>query len=222
MDETATKQTGEKDLLDVLKTARALKQEFIKCHSYLEDHLPQLVKLLQDAESRGLLIEETLELLDIRFWLGMIDSQSRYLATLFNFVDNPNERSLRKLIDIHGPNRTRARVEVKLLSDQLRQRLARHQQMTEQDVFNLIRDNRDRVLAGHLHLRSGYGGADISSMFGIPRSTAYGWIDWFKALPEKLREGALRFCDEQVAAFVAGQSPGMPHRVDVQPQADGA
>jgi hypothetical protein len=218
MDETAMKQTGENDLLDVLQTAHALKKEFIKCHSYLDDHLPLLVKLLQDGESRGLLMEETLELLDIRFWLGLIDSQSRYLAILFNFVDNPNERSLRKLIDIHGLNRARARAEVKLLSDQLRRRLARHQQMTEQDVFNLIRDNRDRVLAGHLHLRSGYRGADISSMFGIPRSTAYGWIDWFKALPEKLREGALRFCDEQVAAFVAGQSPGTPHHVDDQSQ----
>jgi hypothetical protein len=59
-------------------------------------------------------------------------------------------------------------------------------------------------------------------MFGIPRSTAYGWIDWFNALPEKLREGALRFCDEQVVAFVAGQPPGAPHHVHTQPQAEGS
>jgi len=138
---------------------------------------------------------------------GKADYQSRYLAILFNFVDTPSERSLRKLLELNGRNRDRVRAEVAVLSDQLKRRLARHRETTEGDVNRLIRDNRDRVLAGHLHLRSGYGGADIAKMFDIPRSTAYGWIDWFNRLPQGLRESALGFCDQQLVRLATGQPP---------------
>jgi hypothetical protein len=31
--------------------------------------------------------------------------------------------------------------------------------------------------------------------FKVPRSTAYGWLEWFESLPEGLREGILAFME---------------------------
>jgi hypothetical protein len=217
--EDAVSKEDQDDLLQVLQALYVLKREFLACHSYLDDYIPMFAELLQKAETRGLLVEEMLELLDVRFWLGLIATQNRYLETLLTFVDGPNPRSLRKVIEIHGPNRKRVKAEVALLGDELRKRLARYRDAGPEDVLRLIRDNRDRVLAGHLHVRSGYGGADIAKMFGVPRGTAYGWIDWFKALPDSLRDGALKFCDSQVASIAASQHPcgGKPGRQGPRP-----
>jgi hypothetical protein len=37
----------------------------------------------------------------------------------------------------------------------------------------------------------------------VPKTTAYGWIDWFKSLPEGLRDGILAFMDTQVPIMAA-------------------
>ena len=50
-----------------------MKREFIACYSFLNEHIPKFLELLNEADSRGVLVEETLELLDVRFWSELID-----------------------------------------------------------------------------------------------------------------------------------------------------
>jgi hypothetical protein len=53
-------------------------------------------------------------------------------------------------------------------------------------VRKAIMKNEKRVLAPYLHVRSGYGGADLARFFKVPRTPAYGWLGWFESLPEGL------------------------------------
>ena len=69
--------------------------------------------------------------------------------------------------------------------------------------------NEKRVLAIHLHVRSGYGGAALARFFKVPRTTAYGWLEWFKSLPEGLRDGILAFMDSQAHSMAACQMPAV-------------
>ena len=64
-----------------------------------------------------------------------------------------------------------------------------------------------RVLAAHLHVRSGYGGTDLATMFKIPAGTAYEWLRWFDRLPEGLREAALTFIDREGFMMVVNMPP---------------
>ena len=63
------------------------------------------------------------------------------------------------------------------------------------------------MLAIHLHVRSGYGGAALARFFKVPRSTAYGWLEWFESLPEGVQAGILEFMDTQVPVMAACQVP---------------
>ena len=66
-----------------------------------------------------------------------------------------------------------------------------------------------RILAIHLHVRSGYGGAALARFFKVPRSTAYGWLWWFESLPEGVQRGILEFMDTQVPIMAACQVPAV-------------
>ncbi len=72
-------------------------------------------------------------------------------------------------------------------------------------VREAITKNEKRVLAAYLHVRSGYGGADLARFFKVPRSTAYGWLDWFESLPEGFRAGIVTFMDTQAPIMAACQ-----------------
>ena len=76
-------------------------------------------------------------------------------------------------------------------------------------VRKVILKNEKRALAVHLHVRSGYGGATLARFFKVPRTTAYGWLDSFKSLPEGLRDGILEFMDTQVPVMAACQVPAV-------------
>jgi hypothetical protein len=67
--------------------------------------------------------------------------------------------------------------------------------------------NEQRVLAVYLHVRSGYRGIDVARFFKVPKTTAYGWLDWFKMLPEGLQAGILAFMDTQAPIMAACQVP---------------
>jgi len=69
------------------------------------------------------------------------------------------------------------------------------------------RRGKRRVLAAYLHARSGYGGAALARSFKVPRSTAYGWLEWFESLPDGLRDGILAFMDTQAPIMAACQVP---------------
>ena len=84
-----------------------------------------------------------------------------------------------------------------MLARQLDYRLANVGQPGDVMVGYAITKNDKRVLAGYLHMRSGYGGAALARLFKVPRSTAYGWLAWFECLPEGLRAGLLAFMDAQ-------------------------
>ena len=102
---------------------------------------------------------------------------------------------------------TAAMVETEILELQVKHRLAHFAQPDDATVRKVIIKNERRILAVHLHVRSGYGGAALARFFKVPRSTAYGWLEWFESLPEGVQAGILAFMDTQVPVMAACQVP---------------
>ena len=186
-----------------------MKQEFIRCHDFLANRTARLVELLCQAESRGYLLEDALTLVDTTYWLQHIDWQTKFLSMVLNFTKDPSSKSLRPLIELYGRDRDRMRVEVEILERQLKHRLAHFAKPDDATVRKVIMKNEQRVLAVYLHVRSGYRGIDLARFFKVPRTTAYGWLEWFKSLPEGLRDGILAFMDTQVPIMAACQVPAV-------------
>jgi len=190
-----------------INEVRLMKQEFYRCHDFLARRSFRLVELLREAESRGVLLEESLTLVETNFWLEMIDWQSKFLSLVLNFAKEPDRKSLRPLIALYGRDRERMRVEAEILERQLKHRLAAFAQPDDEMVQKAIMKNEQRVWAVYLHLRSGYRGVDLARFFKVPKTTAYGWLDWFKMLPEGLQAGILAFMDTQAHSMAACQIP---------------
>jgi len=186
-----------------------MKQEFLRCHDFLAKSTYRLVELLAQAESRGYLLEDTLTIVDTAHWLHVIEWQSKFLSLVLNFTKAPSSKSLRPLIELYGRDRDRMRVEAEILERQLKHRLATFAQPDDATVRKAITKNEQRVLAVYLHVRSGYRGIDLARFFKVPKTTAYGWLDWFKMLPERLQAGILAFMDAQSLIMAACQVPGI-------------
>jgi hypothetical protein len=186
-----------------------IKQEFIRCHEFIANNTHRLVELLCQAESRGYLLEDSLTLVDATYWLQHIDWQTKFLTMVLNFTKDPSSKSLRPLIELYGRDRDRMKVEVEILERQLKHRLAHFATPDDAMVRKVVMKNEQRVLAVYLHVRSGYRGIDVARFFKVARSTAYGWIDWFKSLPEGLRDGILAFMDTQAPIMAACQVPAV-------------
>jgi hypothetical protein len=184
-----------------------MKQEFIRCHDALANRTYRLVELLGQAESRGYLLEDSLTLVDAVYWLQMIDWQTRFLSMVLNFTQDPSRRTLRPLIELYGRDRDRMRIEAEIPERQLKHRLATFAQPDDAAVRKAITKNEQRVLAVYLHVRAGYRGIDVARFFKVPKTTAYGWLDWFKMLPEGLQAGILAFMDTQAPIMAACQVP---------------
>jgi hypothetical protein len=165
------------------------------------------VELLGQAESRGYLLEDSLTLVDTVYWLQMIDWQTKFLSMVLNFTKDPSRWTLRPLIELYGCDRDRMRVEAEILERQLKHRLATFAQPDDATVRKAITKNEQGVLAIYLHVRSGYRGIDVARFFKVPKTTAYGWLDWFKMLPEGLQAGILAFMDTQAPIMAACQLP---------------
>lgn len=193
---------------EVLRAVERIQLELSRCLGDETDILHELTTLLQDGNSRGILIADVLRVINTQYLLEQVQYRGRYLTLLLQFHDKPCKDTLRRLIEIHGADRNRVKHEAAILEDQLRLAVARYQQMGQSEVMCLIRDYRQRVLAAHLHLCSGYSGARLGEMFSVPRSTAYGWLDWFERLPDIVKRTALDWIDSQAAALVAAESPG--------------
>ena len=186
-----------------------MKQEFIRCHDFLANKTYRLVELLGQAESRGYLLEDSLTLVDTVSWLEMIDWQTKFLSMVLNFTKDPSRKTLRPLIELYGRDRDRMKVEAEILERQLKHRLATFAQPDDAAVRKAIMKNEQRVLAVYLHVRSGYRGIDVARFFKVPKTTAYGWLDWFKMLPEGLQAGILAFMDTQAPIMAACQVPAL-------------
>jgi len=196
-----------------------MKQEFIRCHDFLANKTARLVELLGQAESRGYLLEDSLTLVDTVHWLQMIDWQTKFLSMVLNFTKDPSSKSLRPLIELYGRARARMKVEAEILERQLKHRLTHFSKPDDAMVRKVVMKNEQRVLAVYLHVRSGYRGIDLARFFKVPKTTAYGWIDWFKSLPEGLRDGILAFMDTQVPIMAASQVPAVMPRPATAPEA---
>ena len=199
----------------ILLEVQQLQQQFVQCHQFLADNTHRLAELLREAESRGVLLQEAFKLADVGYWLQNIDWQTKFLSMVLNFTKDPTRKSLRPLIELYGRDRDRMKVEVEILERQLQYRLAHFAKPDDATVRKAITKNEQRVLAVYLHTRAGYGGAALARFFKVPRSTAYGWLDWFKMLPEGLQAGILAFMDTQVPVMAACQVPA------VVPKAEG-
>jgi hypothetical protein len=196
-----------------------MKQEFIRCHDLLANKTYRLVELLGQAESRGYLLEDSLTLVDASHWLQMINWQTKFLTMVLNFTKDPGSKTLRPLIELYGRDRDRMKVEAEILERQLQYRLAHFAKPDDATVRKVIMKNERRILAIHLHVRSGYGGATLARFFKVPRTTAYGWLEWFKSLPEGLRDGILAFMDTQVPIMAACQVPAVVPKPATAPEA---
>jgi hypothetical protein len=192
---------------EAIAEVRRMQQEFLHCHYFLAKNTGRLVELLCEAESRGYLLEDALTLVDTAHWLEMIDWQSKFLSVVLSFTKDPSRKSLRPLIELFGRDRERMRVEAELLERQLKHRLATFEQPDDAMVRKVVMKNEQRVLAVYLHIRSGYRGIDLARFFKVPKTTAYGWLDWFKMLPEGLQAGILAFMDTQAPIMAACQVP---------------
>jgi len=144
---------------------------------------------------------------DTAHWLQHIDWQTKFLSMVLNFTKDPSSKSLRPLIELYGRDRDRMKVEAEILERQLQYRLAHFAKPNDATVRKVILKNERRILAVYLHTRAGYGGAALARFFKVPRTTAYGWLEWFKSLPDGLRNGILEFMDTQAPIMAACQVP---------------
>ena len=200
---------------EILQTVDQMAREFMKCHYYVATNTQKLAELLREAESRGVLLQDAFALADVGYWLEHLDWQSKFLGVVLAFAQDPSQASLKPLIELYGRDRDRMKVEAEILERQLQYRLAHFAKPDDATVRKVVLKNERRILAVHLHIRSGYGGAALARFFKVPRSTAYGWLEWFESLPEGLRESILAFMDTQVPVMAACQLPA------VVPKAEG-
>jgi len=190
-----------------LQTVHAMSQQFMRCHRFMAGQTHKLAELLREAESRGVLLHEAFALADVGYWLQHIDWQTKFLKVVLAFAQDPDRTTLRPLIELYGRERERMRVEAEILTRQLGHRLATFVQPDDATVRKAIMKNEQRVLAVYLHVRSGYRGIDVARFFKVPKTTAYGWLDWFKMLPDGLQAGILEFMDTQAPIMAASQVP---------------
>ena len=193
----------------ILLEVQRFQQQFVQCHQFLADNTHRLAELLREAESRGILLQDGFKLADVGYWLQNIDWQTKFLGIVLAFAQGPSRATLRPLIELYGRDRERMKFEVEILERQLKHRLAHFAKPDDATVRKAITKNEQRVLAIYLHTRAGYGGAALARFFKVPRTTAYGWLDWFKMLPEGLRESILAFMDTQVPIMAACQVPAV-------------
>lgn len=192
-----------------------MKQQFIRCHDFLAQNTYTLVELLRDAETRGVLLEDAVTLVETAHWLHVIDWQTKFLSMVLNFTKDPNRKTLRPLIELYGRDRDRMKAEAEILARQLEYRLAKFAKPDDAEVRKVVCKNEKRILAVYLHVRSGYRGVDLARFFKVPRTTAYGWLDWFESLPEGLREGILAFMDAQANSMALCQVPAVVPKAGV-------
>jgi len=192
-----------------LLEVQRFQQQFVQCHQFLADNTYRLAELLRAAESRGILLQDGFKLADVGYWLQNIDWQTKFLGVVLAFAQDPSRKTLRPLIELYGRDRDRMRVEVEILERQLKHRLAHFAKPDDATVRKVIIKNERRILAVHLHTRSGYGGAALARFFKVARSTAYGWLEWFESLPEGVQAGILEFMDTQVPIMAACQVPAV-------------
>ena len=206
---------------EIQQTFDQMAREFMKCHYYVATNTQKLAELLREAESRGVLLQDAFALADVGHWLQHLDWQTKFLGVVLAFAQDPSEASLKPLIELYGRDRDRMKVEVEILERQLHYRLAHFAQPDDATVRKVILKNEQRVLAVYLHTRAGYGGAALARFFKVPRTTAYGWLEWFKMLPEGLRDGILEFMDTQAPIMAACQVPAVVPKAEGGSQSGG-
>ena len=193
----------------ILLEIQRFQEQFVQCHQFMADNTYRLAELLREAESRGILLQDAFALADVAYWLENIDWQTKFLGVVLAFAQDPSRKTLRPLIELYGRERERMKVEAEILERQLSYRLEKFAKPDDATVRGVILKNETRVLAIHLHIRSGYHGIDLARFFKVPRSTAYGWLEWFESLPEGVQAGILEFMDTQVPIMAACQVPAV-------------
>lgn len=191
----------------ILREVQRFQQQFVQCHYFLAENTYRLAELLREAEARGILLQDAFAMADVAYWLENIDWQTKFLSVVLAFAQDPSRKTLRPLIELYGRDRDRMRAEVEILERQLKHRLATFARPDDELVRKVVCKNERRVLAVYLHVRSGHRGVDLARFFKVPRTTAYGWIDWFQSLPEGLQAGILAFMDTQAPIMAACQVP---------------
>jgi len=194
---------------EILHDVRGLQQQFVQCHQFLADNTRQMAELLCTAHSRGVLLHEAFELANVGYWLENIDWQTKFLSVVLAFAQEPSRKTLRPLIELYGRERERMAVEAEILERQLKCQLAHFAKPNDATIQKVVMKNQRRILAVYLHVRSDYGGVALARFFKVPRSTAYGWLEWFESLPEGVQTGILEFMDTQAPIMAACQVPAV-------------
>jgi len=192
---------------EILHDVGGLQQQFVQCHQFLADNTRQMAELLCTAHSRGVLLHEAFELANVGYWLENIDWQTKFLSVVL--AQDPSRKTLRPLIELYGRERERMAVEAEILERQLKCQLAHFAKPNDATIQKVVMKNQRRILAVYLHVRSDYGGVALSRFFKVPRSTAYGWLEWFESLPEGVQTGILEFMDTQAPVMAACQVPAV-------------
>ena len=193
----------------ILLEVQRFQQQFVQCHQFMADNTYRLAELLREAETRGILLQDAFTLADVAYWLENIDWQTKFLGVVLAFTQDTSRKTLRPLIELYGRERERMKVEAEILERQLKCQLAHFAKPDDATIQKVVMKNQRRILAVYLHVRSDYGGVALARFFKVPRSTAYGWLEWFESLPEGVQTGILEFMDTQAPIMAACQVPAV-------------
>ncbi len=177
------------DREEILLEVQQLQQQFVQCHQFLADNTHRLAELLREAESRGILLQDAFALADVAYWLENIDWQTKFLGVVLAFTQDTSRKTLRPLIELYARERERMKVEAEILERQLKCQLAHFAKPDDATIQKVVMKNQRRILAVYLHVRFDYSGVAQVRFFKVPRSTAYGWLEWFESLPEGVQTG---------------------------------
>ncbi len=161
----------------------------MQCHQFMADNTYRLAELLREAESRGILLQDAFAQADVAYWLENIDWQTKFLGVVLAFTQDTSRKTLRPLIELYGRERERMKVEAEILERQLKCQLAHFAKPDDATIQKVVMKNQRRILAVYLHVRFDYSGVALVRFFKVPRSTAYGWLEWFESLPEGVQTG---------------------------------
>jgi hypothetical protein len=99
------------------KEMQKIKWELLSCYKFETERLESLAGLIRDADSRGILTDELLEMVDVMYWLELLDWQKKWLRMLLDFGGGPKAKTLKPLIEMYGPDPKRVKADLPPLNE---------------------------------------------------------------------------------------------------------
>jgi hypothetical protein len=76
------------------KEMQKIKWELLSCYKFETERLESLAGLIRDADSRGILTDELLEMVDVMYWLELLDWQKKVAPNALGFRWQPKSQDV--------------------------------------------------------------------------------------------------------------------------------